>query len=85
MNPIPFLLRAFGGWQRIKAQLNDWAIRYSQVRYAEDPQRYRFSGWGLQGLPPQLACNVLYYPPSGNPINLGRFPGDPIDLGRFPK
>jgi hypothetical protein len=78
MKPIPFLLRAFGGWQRIKDQIDQVADRGDDplVPYSLAPDLYRFDGWGLKGFPPRLACNVKYFPPDTN---------ETIDLGRFPR
>lgn len=76
MNPIPWFLRFAGGWRQIKADLNDWALVHDAPSYEDAPQRYRFHGWGVAGLPPRIACNVIHYSLSGRPIDCGRFPRD---------
>ena len=47
MNPVPFLLRGFAKWQRIKTEVDNWAQEWESPTYTEAPTLYRFSGWGF--------------------------------------
>lgn len=72
MNPVPFVWRIFGGWNRIKASVDNQASGMSLPTYSQSPTLYRFSGWGVTGFPPKLACNVRYCPGSPQEVDLGR-------------
>lgn len=73
MPTIPFWLRwATFGWQSIKMQVDNKAKAMGIRPYSEEPDLYRFHGWGLVGI--NLACNVTYRP--GDPIR-------EVDLGRI--
>lgn len=73
MNPMPWLLRAFGRWDSIKAQVNAWASSNGYPTYTESPTSYRFEGWGTEGFPPVVRCNVKLLTES-SVIDAGRFP-----------
>lgn len=73
MNPVPFLLRGFAKWQRIKTDVDNWAREWDYPTYTEAPTLYRFSGWGFD-FSKGVACNVLLH--HGNQVH---------DAGRFPR
>ncbi len=75
MNPVPWFLKIASGWPQILVQLNSVSNYKGWPPYSAEPTRYRFSGWGLVGFPPALACNIYYCPPVGDIIDLGRFVG----------
>lgn len=67
MNPIPWFLRVYGGWNSIKSQVNAYAKSQGIPTYDEQPTLYRFEGWGLTWVGrPAVKCNVKYRP--GEPI-----------------
>ena len=51
MSPVPFLLRGFAKWQRIKTDVDNWAREWDYPTYTEAPTLYRFSGWGFLHVP----------------------------------
>jgi hypothetical protein len=74
-NQIPAVLRlAWGSWASLTAKVDTWAAARGYRTYSQSPDQYRFEGWGTVGfLPPKIACNVKFFPPSGGEIDAGRF------------
>jgi hypothetical protein len=64
INPVPLVYQFVGGWVRIQAKVNLWALAQGYPTYDDYPVGF----W-----PPRLACNVKYFPATGSMIDAGRF------------
>ena len=74
INPVPLVYQFVGGWVRIQAKVNLWALAQGYPTYDDYPEAYRFDGWGTVGFwPPKLACNVKYFPDDNYVVDAGRF------------